>query len=377
MSARRLGEVVEVRARSGEIFGRDCEPAVEECLADTDSDPENCGACGSRCESGACVAGECQAPALYTAEGTGDHRLAMAGERLLLAEPERDRVLELSLANGDATTLAASQSGAYWLGSDGERVVWTTSDEQGAAFRVQELRTGKQTLLASGIEQPEFAVFAEDVVVWQDWSSHSLMGVAVDEPERIVTLVSDVSAHSPAIDGGFLYYASERDQGSIRRIELSSGLASEEDASELVVGQLSQRVPGFGNFRTRDLQVSAGSFWFQQGVEGGAVWRIDSNGEIVRIGGEQVRARQLTLSEGWAFWVTYSGSDDAREGTLWAAPAGSGLGSTQAAQSQAPRVAADHVGWVQHLVVRNGSAYFSTSRVPGVFSVEKLQLDVQ
>lgn len=364
---------------SGETFGRDCEPVVEECLADTESDPENCGACGNSCDGGSCVAGECRPPALYTAEGTGDHWLAMAGERLLLAEPERDRVLELFPAGGEASTLAASQPGAYWLGSDGERVVWTTSDDQGAAFRVQELRTGKQTLLATGIEQPEFAVFAEDVVVWQDWSSHSLLGVAVDEPERIITLANDVSAHAPAIDGGFVYYASEQDQGSIRRVELSSGFAGAEDASELVAGQLSQRIPGFGSFRTRDLQVSAGNVWFQQGVEGGAVWHIDANGEIESIGGQQVRARHLTLSKGWAFWVTYAGSDDAREGALWAAPAGSGveLGSVQASESQAPRIVADHVGWVQHLLVSDGSAYFSTSRVPNAFSVEKLKLDMQ
>ncbi|MEZ4371358.1 MAG: hypothetical protein R3B07_11065 [Polyangiaceae bacterium] len=308
--------------------------------------------------------------ALYTGLGDGDHWLVAAGDNLLFADTAGERLLEISRTSGKLSVVASEQPGVAWLSSDAGVGYWATQSDAGATLQFKDLRSGRAGSLAEGIQVPEGAVVGDGVVVWQDWASSGIVGVALDEPGRVVTLVADASAHAPAIADGFVYYASERDQGSIRRVALDADFQTQD--SELVRGQLGQKISKFGNHSARDLQVVDGDIWFTSGVEGGSVWHIADEGTLENVGGTNLRARSLTVANGQAFWVTYSGSSDQRDGSLWAAPLRGGVETASEAQSIEPRLVAEHVGWVEHLVVAQGALFFTTSRVPGVFSVERI-----
>ncbi|MGE0324593.1 MAG: hypothetical protein AB7S68_19900, partial [Polyangiaceae bacterium] len=308
--------------------------------------------------------------ALYTGLGDGDHWLVAAGENLLFADTTGDQLLQISVSSGKLSVVASEQPGVAWLSTDAGVGYWATETDAGATLQFKDLRSGRAGSLAEGIEVPEGAVVGDGAVVWYDWASHGIVGVAMDEPGRVVTLVADASAHAPAIADGFVYYASERDHGSIRRVALDADFKTQD--SELVLGQLGQQISKFGNHTTRDLQVVDGEIWFTSGVEGGSVWHIADEGTLENVGGENLQARGLTVTDDQVFWVTYSGSSEQRDGTLWAAPLRGASDEVGKAQSAQPRVVAEHVGWVEHLAVAQGALFFTTSRTQGLFSVERL-----
>ncbi len=362
----------------GAALGATCEPAVPECTADITSDPDNCGACGNSCGGGSCVEGTCHPTVLYTGAGDGEHWLAVAGGRLLFADASEGEVLAVSRASGDVSVVAEQQSKPSWIGADGERAAWATNGATGGGLQLWDLRTGQTSVLAAGIDVPDSAVLGSGMVIWHDWTSGSIVGVVNDEPNRVVMLVNDGSAHAPALSDGYLYFASERDGGSIRRVDLQQDLETgDQAADQLVIGALGQTVPKFGAFATRDLQVADdGGIWFVHGTAGGSVWRADASGSVERVG-EVSNAHDLTISGGLAYWVTDSGSEDARDGTLWATPLQRDIPAAESGElvSAQPRAVATQLGWVDHLAIVDGVAYFTTTRTAGLFSLEQWRLD--
>ncbi|MCA9639242.1 MAG: hypothetical protein KC492_01075, partial [Myxococcales bacterium] len=85
-------------------------------------------------------------------------------------------------------------------------------------------------------------------------------------------------------------------------------------------------------------------------------------------------ARNLTVVDGQAYWATYGGSFEQRDGTLWTVPTHGRVETASEAASGEPRVVLEQVGWVEHLAVANGTLFYSTSRIPDVFSVERLAI---
>jgi hypothetical protein len=115
-----------------------------------DSDPANCGSCGTACEpQAACVAGKC-GPApheLAKAAACGDVRLALVGSQLFWTERKSGRVRALSLQGGAdvevasgelaPNRIAADDGGVYWVdagdGSSGSSKVMQAAQPVGSA----------------------------------------------------------------------------------------------------------------------------------------------------------------------------------------------------------------------------------------------------
>jgi hypothetical protein len=110
-----------------------CGTGADAACVNLPTDPDNCGKCGTKCDSGAtCVAGKCGAKPtdVVTATGCGGGvRMALGGTNLYWTEKTTGKVRSVAVAGGAITDVATAQSTPTQIVTDATAVYWANQGD--------------------------------------------------------------------------------------------------------------------------------------------------------------------------------------------------------------------------------------------------------
>lgn len=153
----------------------DCDKmAGNGCEADLAADGKNCGKCGRDCAGGACNGSQCQ-PVVLVSNQQGPFGLAIDGTNVYWTNPNggQVRLCAKNGCNNAPTTLASGQSYPYNVVVDGSNAYWTNYTGTGT---VQKCALGgcgnNPTTLASAQVWPNGVAFDASNVYWTDYNQN-------------------------------------------------------------------------------------------------------------------------------------------------------------------------------------------------------------
>lgn len=222
------------------------------------------------------------------ADGSEGVSFTTDGRLIVSTTVDGDGTLWNLSASGEATVfaevpyalgLAPRADGGLWVASIGELM-----QPDGAVYRVS--AEGEPTLVATGIDSPNFATVAPDgsVLISDDFDTRVFR---VDEQGQVSTVIADVSspngmAYSPSGDAFYVASTFSSD-GELTRYDVDGdGLPIEDTAVEILH-------TGTGSFND-GIAVGADGSVFVLANLAGEIWRVDGSatslqdGEIVAEG---------------------------------------------------------------------------------------------
>jgi hypothetical protein len=104
-----------------------CGTGATAACVNKQSDPDNCGQCGMKCDAGAtCVAGACgmKPVELTTGTGCGTIRLAISGANIYWTEATSGKVRSMPVAGGAPVDVATGQASPSQIAADDKGVYW-------------------------------------------------------------------------------------------------------------------------------------------------------------------------------------------------------------------------------------------------------------
>ncbi len=334
---------------SGDCSGscRDCN-SDQLCETDTNTDKNNCGACGHSCQGGDCQGGICQTLELASNLDMPWGIVADEAKVYWVAEgsPNGGTVASVSVTGGSSSPLATGQSAPVYLVADAQYLYWTTFANGGAIWRINKDGTGENKLtLATGPQ----GLAADDTDIW--WTNngdgsikHILKmgnspqtalsgltdprGIAVDPDAAgkvYWTSLSGGEIHSANKDGtGATTLAANEDHPIAIAVDtnfvywLDAGTYSLGDCSA-ANGKLVRATKADGSGRTEFATGQAcplalwldlgGVYWTNTGTVAGTTYNYDGSVMYLMTGGSpqvfeagQVRPYGITTNSNSVFW---------------------------------------------------------------------------
>jgi len=157
---------------SGSQCGLACAPGWTLCnnasCVTTQTDPSNCGACGSVCPSNEiCSAGRCRAlPSIWIATGVASvQKMAVDATGVYWTDLE-GHVQSVPLGGGAVATLAQGQARPWGIALDGSYVYWS-NNQGGAIMRAPKDASGSPTAVATATSPGDIGIYGANVY-WID-----------------------------------------------------------------------------------------------------------------------------------------------------------------------------------------------------------------
>ncbi|HKA42691.1 MAG TPA: hypothetical protein VKF40_11945 [Burkholderiales bacterium] len=165
------------------------------CVADLQSDPQNCGSCGHDCQGSACVAGACQpvvlasgllvpsslavdqATVYWTTYGHADAWNGATGDGSVMSVP-RSGGTPLTIASGQRGphTLQIDATYAYWANTGDYSMQAPFAYENGAVMK-SPLNGGTPVVIATA-RLPQRLVLDTTSIYWTNWGTQTWSGSA-------------------------------------------------------------------------------------------------------------------------------------------------------------------------------------------------------
>jgi hypothetical protein len=336
---------LDLSASGASGFDASSPPPIEAgpCLADTESDPLNCGRCGHSCQGGLCAAGVCQ-PVTIAISQEEPIGIAVNDAGLFWATWGGDTILQLPLPlSGSApyapNAIASAQKYPTGIAIGGSIVCWTNENSAGSVVDIVPGAAAPLTL-ASSLPDP-FGIATDGATIyWSNLGYPTNGGSVVEVPVgggNVTTLASGLdNPRGVAIDATSVYWAeagadaSGDANGAMRSVPRSGG-----PPATLASNQLSPVAVAVD--ATRAYWANAGS---GAGSSDGAILAVPlGGGTPTTLAAGQASPAALAVDSSGVYWSTLGASGNGN-GAILVAPLGGGSPRVLALAQAGPRAIA-------------------------------------
>lgn len=198
------------------------------CTADTDSDGDNCGACGHSCLGGECKAGHC-APVVLAKDQLQMQGLTADNQYVYWVTSSQNltgKVQKVAFGGGAITTLATNQSNPGSLVLDQGNLFWSNVYCCSSTIMKVSADGGTATPIATAQPGPQGLTYYDGAVYWPNHvAAGSLMSASTSGGAATTVIANVDRPTSIALDATNIYWT-EDGAGVIRKAPRAGGAAA-------------------------------------------------------------------------------------------------------------------------------------------------------
>ncbi len=330
------------------LEGGTVDSAAEACVG-SPSDPHNCGSCGFDCMGGGCNGGVCGPVPVLLASGVyGAHCLALTADAIYFTSEDQNSVYvipKIGALQGNATTVASAQPGAYGIALDSVNVYWTTAgtsangnlDGTVATCPLAGTYPCSPTVLAMGQTFPRAPMTVDSANVYWETFSTTSNGAVFSMPKTGSTPVILANVLSGlqgiAVDSSYVYFS---DLQTIYGVPLGGS-----------AGPPTVLVPSASGVQFISLE-NAWLYW-PQTSDGDVHRATNTGGSVTLLGTSGISAYDAVSDASNVYW-TDTGGGMQTDGTVWEVAIAGGT----------PYMLASEQSGVRNIAVDASYVYFTT-----------------